>query len=607
MIFQGYDDIDVRPIRGTGGAGSGSVTGSGTESPAFAGKDLREGTNITIRPAVLTSRHLYNLRNQSWSTPAATFDGNDSVSDLIAQFHSASGVYPSNADLTEPYIYPNTATEAGSKYIGRFNAKDAVNNNKGTSAAPIGYFIIDALDRGPSRKTAYAQMMSQYPSNTYQLQDLPADTSVSGPTCVCEYAGRLFYSGISGEVLFPDTSSPKLSSYVLFSQVVTDFSTIYSCYQVADPTSKDDAEIVDTDGGFIRVDGAYNITALLSIQSALVVLAENGVWVIKGGSDAGFTATNYKVIKVTNSGCYSPNSAVVVENAVLYCGKDGIFSLAANQYGDYVADNITKKTIQKFYNRISTEDLSNCVGVYDQFQQKVQWVFGNRLTSTSTTMELILDLNTGAYTKNTIHGVAGTRYPLLLGGVKTMPRDIGPEGDDITVETHYICLTANTPTIKLTFSNYTDEDHYDWKSYDGVGVDAKSFLLTGALSGNDTQRKKTMNYITAHFKKTEDSLSFDENGDLKLSNPSSCLFQAQWDWTDSPSSKKWSRKAQIYRLRRHYLPADGTKFDNGHYVVETKSKVRGDGKVVSFLFESEPGKHLKMYGWALSIGVDGNV
>src|SRR3546814_10713129 len=73
---------------------------------------------------------------------------------------------------------------------------------------------------------------------------------------------------------------------------------------------------------------------LVNIGAALVVFAENGVWTISGGNSNGFTATGYKVTKITSSGCISPGSIVVVENAVMYWSRDGIYNLSTNQLGD---------------------------------------------------------------------------------------------------------------------------------------------------------------------------------------------------------------------------------------------------------------------------------
>lgn len=620
-----------------GGSGSSPITG-GTESANVTGKNLREGTNVTLRPRVLTSRHLYNLRNQGWSAPKPNFDGGTNPVDLITQFTSASGgLYPSNSDAINAFVYANTGSD-GDKFVVRFNAKDCVSNPLGTAQAPIGYFIIDALDRGTSRKAVYNQMMAQYPQNSLNIDTLPADETPGGPSVVAEYAGRVFYGGFPGQLNDGDSSSPKLSSYVLFSCLVQDASSIYRCYQAADPTSPDSSDLVDTDGGFIRVDGAYGICAMQSIQTGLVILAENGAWVVSGGATSGFTATNYQVTKITTAGCVSPGSVVVVGNALFYWSRDGIYNLTTNEYGDFTATNITRKTIKSFYTNISPADIKKVQGVYDEFEQRIKWTFGNRVASTIPTTELILDITNGVYSKYTIKNFGTNRVPQMIGGVNVNPFSQVAKSDDViitdgspvvtfdnsavqvtstsaedtlgsTKEVQYLVVTDYSFSVKFTFGNYSDPHHYDWSSVDGVGIDAKSFLLTGALNGSDTQRKKDIVYLTAHFNQTEDALIDDGtgSGDLTLTNQSSCIMQAQWDWTNSITSNKWSRPQQVYKIRRPYYPTNPDDFDNGYSVVETKSKIRGVGKAVSLLFESEPGKHMEFLGWSMNLGVNGNV
>lgn len=634
--------IPITVKKDGGGDGGGIVGGGGgggtTEVSYIAGKNLREGNNVTLRPTILTSAHLYNLRNQGWAIPTPSFDGDDTQIDLISQFVSAAGVYPSNADYPGPFTYAKTDSDKGSKYILRFNAEDCVKNPLSNSAAELGHFIIDLLNRGDSRKSAYAQMRSQYPQDTYNIANLPTDQSPDGATCIAEYAGRIFFSGFSGVLNSGDTSSPQLSSYVLFSQLVTDSYSIFYCYQQNDPTSNDQSDLLDTDGGFIRVEGAYNINSLKPIQDGLAVLAENGVWVIRGGGGSGFSATNYEVTKVTTAGCIAPNSIVPVGTYLLYWGRDGIYNLHTNEFGDFVSDNITRKSIHTLYNSVNAEDQKSVYGAYDEFEQKVKWVYGNRYDSDPPTYELILDVQTGAFTKFSIGRVNTNRFPMLVCGVTTNPFTLANNTSDVTLndgvtlvvlsdgdqvvvnnnvdksligsrEVQYLIITSVSPTITFTFGNYTNTDHYDWKSFDGVGIDAKSYMVTGILSGNDFQRDKNMVYLTAHFSKTETGLVDDGtgSGDLTFDNPSSCLLQAQWNWSNSASTKKWGPLHQIYRLSRPYFPTDPSNFDNGFYVVETKNKVRGGGKVLSLLFQSEPGKHCEILGWSVDFGVEGNV
>lgn len=597
-----------------------------------AGVNLREGTGVTVRTTTRTDTHVYNLRNQTFAQPRKVIDL-ELVRDPIEEFLDKSeGKYPSNSDTVTYALYSDSNDE-DDRNSERFNAEDVVNSPVGTWPAPKGYFIIDAMARGTSRLTEYNKLMAQYPLLTIGITGLPTDTTPGGATCVSEYAGRVFYSGFSGEIIGADDNSPRMSSYVLFSQLVEDPTDITTCYQDGDPTSKDTPDLLDTDGGFIRIEGAYNIVRLINIGNALAVLAANGVWLIQGGSDYGFKATNYMTTKVTNHGCDSPGSVVVVDNTFMYWSDDGIYNVAPNQFGDYTAENITQKTIQKYYDLIDGLDRRSCKGVYDTYEKTVRWLYGGRITSSAKAKELILDITLGAFYPSTVGQITeGSRLPLPLTGVivppfRTLEVDVPVTvntapviagGQVVTItdnivqsttrEVIYAVLTRVNPTLAFTFGSYKDQYHKDWRSVNGVGVDAESYLLTGYISGGDYQRSKQVPYLTTHFAKTEDGFSVDGNGDLYPDNPSSCLVQAQWDWANSATSGKWGRQFQAYRFRRHYIPqSEADEFNNGYATVQTRNKLRGQGKVLSLLFKSEPEKHLHLLGWSMIMGNNSNV
>lgn len=594
------------------------------------GENLRQGTGITVRPTARTDAHIYNLRNQTFAQPRKVI-GDELVKDTIQHFFDKAQRYPSNSDTVTYALYADT-NDSDDRLSERFNAEDVINNPVGTYPAPKGYFIIDAMARGTSRLAEYQKLMGQYSNLTIGVTTLPVDTTPGGATVVAEYAGRVFYAGFSGEIIGADENSPRMSSYLLFSQLVEDTSDINVCYQDGDPTSKDTPDLLDTDGGFIRIEGAYGIVKLINVGNALAVLATNGVWLVQGGSDYGFKATNYVVTKVTTHGCDSPGSVVVIDNTFMYWSDNGIYNVAPNQYGDYVADNISQKTIQKFYDNIEGLDRKACQGVYDTYEKKVRWIYANRPDSSSNAKELILDTTIGAFYPATIKSVDESHLPIPVVGVVVPPfrltevatavtvngLDVTVNGDIVSTtddviqsspkEVIYAAITRYSPYVQYTFAAYSDKDHYDWRTWNGVGVDAKSYLLTGYMSGGDYLRNKQVPYLSMYFRKTEDGFITDVNGDLFPSNPSSCYVQAQWDWADNVNSGQWGRKFQAYRFKRAYIPIDTTdQFDNGYDVVTTRNKLRGKGKVLSLKIESEAGKHLNLLGWSMLMGLNSNV
>src|SRR5690606_19440481 len=105
-----------------------------------------------------------------------------------------------------------------------------------------------------------------------------------------------------GGVIEGDARSPDYTNYVFFSTLVKNKQDLPKCYQEGDPTSREASDIIDTDGGFLRISEAKDILSMSNIGSSLIVIASNGVWSIDGGSDYGFSATNHKVTKISTFG-----------------------------------------------------------------------------------------------------------------------------------------------------------------------------------------------------------------------------------------------------------------------------------------------------------------
>lgn len=589
-------------------------------------EDLRVGNGVTTRPTSLPDAHLYNLRNQTWGPPRKGLSVEDQR-DLIFYFNQKMFKYPSNSDVVTYSLYPD-ANDGGDRLTDRFNWKDVGYNPIGSTAAPRGHFIIDALARGTSRLTEEAKLRARYPQLSLGLSNLPKDTTPGGATVIAEYAGRVFYSGFSGDVIDGDKHSPKMSSYVLFSQLVEDPTDIFACYQDGDPTSKEEPDLLDTDGGFIRLEGAYGISRMIAVNNALVVVAANGVWLIQGGSDYGFKATNYLVTKVSDYGCSAPGSVVQVDSSVMFWGEDGIYVVAQNQFGDYVAENLTQKTIQTFYEDIESLDKVYCNGVYDGYERKVYWTYGNRIQKNGKVRQLVFDTTLGAFYPFVF---GGDKYPMIIGGIKVPPYRVLSISDEVTVngevvtadgdivtvaaeveqsalnETVYVAVSEVSPTITFSFAKFKNDNFKDW-DYDGAGTDAKAFLLTGWVGGGDFQRYKQIPYVTFHFVKTEDGFEEDGFGDWVPTGRSSCLVSSQWEWANSINSGRWGKQFQAYRIRHHYFPESlDDNFNNGFYTVVSKNKLRGKGKVVSLLIETEPERDCYLLGWSMVVGTNGTV
>ena len=258
--------------------------------------------NPKFQPTSTSPAYFYNMYNQGWGVPrlSALVGGATPVDPIPAL-----GI-PTEADSVWSSIVTFPINGEGVEILS-YSAFLATKN--ATSYPPKGYFIIDLLNRGASRSQEVAKNSATHPILGFTSFISNADYTDKGASVVCEYAGRVFYAGF-GVTKEGDVRSPDLSGYIAFTSLVRNSNDFSKCYQEGDPSSREASDVVDTDGGLIRVSGAVGIYRLISMGRNLVVCASNGIWSIEGGSDYGFTASNYKVSKITDFGVSSGNSVV---------------------------------------------------------------------------------------------------------------------------------------------------------------------------------------------------------------------------------------------------------------------------------------------------------
>lgn len=515
-------------------------------------------------------------------------------------------LYPSNADTVIQALFPD-ATDTDNRTLNRFFPEDLIKSPLGNAAAARGHFVIDAMQRGQSRVEELIKMQEKFPQLFFQTTTnlIPLDKTEGGPKVVTEFAGRAWFAGFPAEVTEGDSKSPRLSSYVMFSRLVKDVTDITACHQESDPTSEENSDLVATDGGFIRLDGAFDIKGMVNVGVSLIVFAANGVWSITGGSDFGFSATDFLVNKITNHGVVTGRSVVVVDNSVFYWSDDGIYLLNSDKFGDHQVQNISKPTIQTLFDSIDNDDKLYIQGAYDHFERRVRWVYNNRIEDTKNVREIVFDVELGAFFTNRLCEPAGSDFPKVVSVFETTPYQLFDTDDPVVFEggevqftgipvtvgttiqlgtpreLYYMVVTSVTPTIQFTFSLYQDVDWIDWKSFNGTGCDAEASFITGWNGGGDFQRNKRTLYLTVHTRRTEDPVVRD----------SSVLIRAMWEWSNSIDSGRWGDEFEAYRY--------SDLFKDGRDTVVSKNKLRGKGRVLSMQFKSSPGKEFYVYGWSM--------
>lgn len=568
-------------------------------------------TDVLYRPDSLNPYHIYNLHNQSWALQRAraklAIDGNPSARRLagrefhpISLFYEFFKKYPSNSEQVWTGM---RATVVGDDQlpVERFYPNLMKDLYGLTSNVSRGFFIIDVVNRGASRKQAVEDNFLRNGAARFNFQ-LPemTDYTEGGPSFVTEFAGRLFFGGFTGRTIGGDSRSPNLSNYVFFSQIVKNTSEITKCYQEGDPTSREEADIVDTDGGFLRIAGAERILKMVPLGTDLIAVCSNGVWAIKGGSDYGFTATNYKVDKISSFGCLNANTVVEEKGQVFYWGEDGIFVIGKNEFSDMVVKNLTQPTIDTYYKAIPVDAKLGCKSLSDTYTGKIRWLY----YQDGSNYELILDTELGCMYPFKIYNPVNVR---IVGMFQTTPFLKSFEDEDVAVGSDTVLsdteeVYSNTERVgesqvavkylvkvgyEFGFGYYRDPGFKDFGSLLVDPVDAKAYLWTGEVTGGDASVRKQIQFLTVYMKRTE------VNG----TNPSGCISRTSWDWANNSNGLKWSSPRQVYKNTR---PVSGENFD----VAVSRNMVRGQGRTFSVYFETEPGKDCHIIGWGLAI--DGN-
>jgi hypothetical protein len=317
------------------------------------------------------------------------------------------------------------------------------------------------------------------------------------------------------------------------------------------------------------------------LGSRLLVFASNGVWSISGGSDYGFTASNYKVDKLSTFGCVSGDSIVAAGSNLMYWGKTAIYAVTPDNMGGYSVQDITAATIQSFYNKVPEEAKKNSQGVFDPVDKKIRWLYwnGGMFSSNAQMDELVFDTVLNSFYRHKIKHASDYKYQI-----------VGVNYSELATEPIRYLVMENTD--QFSFATYGDTNFLDWGE-----TDAKAYLITGAITANDSGIDKQVPYVTVHLMRTETGT--DSNG--VPMNQSSCLMSGRWEWANSLESHKISGLYEVYKYRTPLYASPDSSYDNGFDTVISKNKLRGRGKAVTLYFETSPNKDCQLLGWNLTI------
>jgi len=621
-------DIGVNPIAGIAGKGymfivakdidpfyitydgtTFTQTGINIQTRDFLGA-IDDSLGVTGQDTLLDVWHDYNLRNQGWNTA-------DAITYAIDGTNNPVGNYPSNAQV---WSLAKNATDDFD--VTKLIKAGAIIVNFGNTRAPNGHYILDEFDK--DRDTA---------SGTVGIEK---DTYKWRPSVVGFYAGRVFYSGVVSEPIAHIGAgirpAPSISGNVYFSQLLTDVTSAGYCYQAADPTSENVSDLVDTDGGVIVLPESGKILKLVEMQEYLVVVAENGVWSIRGGTDTGFVATSYIVEKVSTVRTANSDTIVQVDTEIVMWAQSGIYSISYNpQTVKIDVSNISEKTVQSYYELVPEIAKRYAKGVYDQISRKIRWLYNDNTDYLGVTSvneynrELILDTVLSSFSLNTIVDLASSspkvigfyRPPNLSNTTAAIDVEVGgvsveAAGDQVVITSvvptngdagiKYVFKIPGATTSQYTFGRYTSTEFKDWVAADSTGITYDSFLITGHELVGDPSVVKQAPTLLTFMNRTESQYIDDGSGNVIYDLPSDCHIQARWEWsTSSGNAGRWSNPFIAYRLQQVPM-ASGTlpeTIDFGYDVVTNKNVIRGQGRSLSLYFYSTEGKDMHIIGWSI--------
>lgn len=498
---------------------------------------VSDGLPTDQRPATLSTEHHYNLFNQGWyATGPVGAEAENSVQ-VLSYWDSERSDFPSNVDIWWYYLVVSQSSGQETLAIDPGDFSTNVSNKLGlygNTPAPRGHYIINAFETNRTGESG--------------VSGVPESSSEGfRPSVVAFYAGRAFYAGVQAS---------DFSSTIYFSQIIERDEQLGRCYQANDPTSREQFDLLDSDGGTVKIQDIGNVIDLRVVGNALMVFATNGVWSISGTDNGTFKATDYSVSKITSYPAISKSSIVDVGGTPIWWNYEGIFSLKSDTVG-LVTDviSLTATTIKTYYDE-TIPDASKVLakGSYNDQSGLVYWLWKSTTSGVDYDYDRILVLDTVT----------------LAFYILTTPNDedrmtglFSPRGSDGKV----FKFVKVSPTFVLSIVEMTGEDYLD---YSGIPYDAE--FITGYRIRGNLMNKFQTNYLTVITDAT--------------TTESSCFVQGLWDYSNSPDSGRYTNPQQVYKTASHR---------DYH---RAKIKMRGNGRSLQFRFFGEFGKPFVVVGWA---------
>ena len=395
------------------------------------------------------------------------------------------------------------------------------------------------------------------------------------PVACASAFGRFFYA---------------VDSLIYYSQVLVSPNDAGRCYQSNDPTSAEIPDLLDTDGGVLELEDSRSIKAMKAFRSGVIVFAGNGVWYISN-PDGGFTATAYNVQKITDRGLESPKSIIEGQNVVYYFSNNGVMALTANEFNNLQVDDISEERMRSYF--LTHYAGKKAEGVYDEGQKQCIWWIPQEQGK-----GLVFDTRLGAF------------YPQASASTTTYLKS--PFSIENAVYYPSAQQAEDTLSVAYNFSSPTNKQFKDF------GEDQSAYLISGFETLGKFANKKSISQAKVYFRKTETEITGYSDNTYTYDFPSSCLFQARWDFDNTDAFCKFSgllptsgkgKEMQLYKpMQRGFIPTEYPyTFNTGESLISKKFNIRGNGDSVQFVFRAEEEKDLQLLGYSVNFTMRGKM
>lgn len=497
------------------------------------------GTTLVINVTSLSNPGVAGTSISSWTITKLN-------AGLITAWHSATGNYPSNADVWWNY----------KDSTGVFNPTTMYNNvTLASSPAPKGSFILNAFNQN---RAAISGVV------------ITTVSTLTRPRTGAWFQGRVWYTGVDAS--FQATGDASYSTWtenIYFSQVIEKPTQFGYCFDVNDPTSETLFDLLPTDGGVITIQGSGSIFKLFPIQNGLLVFAANGIWFITGSQGIGFQANDYTITKISSIQSISSTSFVDVQGFPVFWNEEGIYTVSPGQQGGLTVNSLTVGNIGAFYEEIPKSSKKYVRGSYHPIDYVIQWCYRSAEETSVTDryeFDRVLNFNT----------VLKSFFPWSLGAaakIHGVNYVVGPGGSTSPDPAFkYVCSVASSGTFLFTFAEENYLGYLDWPSVAGGSTSYTSTFTTGYRLPGQGLAMSQLPYINIYG---------------VAGNDSQCLVRSKWDFTTSGNSGRWST---------NQLCLFGT--DTDREFVTKRLRTAGQGKVFQLSFTSITGKPMSLIGWS---------